>query len=151
MTTRRTKRATPRQPRPGRRRSRPRPCRPSPRSKRSAPRRTSRLRNRPRSRARDARRASRHAAPDADQPRRSRAGAEQIFANVDLDAEDDKFALPSNLAPDGWEYEWKTYEVIGKRNPGNEVQQARIGSEPVDPARHPEMMPNGYGAIAARA
>lgn len=74
--------------------------------------------------------------------------AAQIFENVDLDSEDDKFALPPNLAPDGWEYEWKTQEVMGKRNPGNEVQLARMGWDPVDTTRHPEMMPQGYtGAI----
>lgn len=74
--------------------------------------------------------------------------AAQIFADVDLDAEDDKFALPPNLAPEGWEYEWKAHEIIGKRNPGNEVQLARMGWDPVDTSRHPEMMPQGYtGAI----
>lgn len=76
--------------------------------------------------------------------------AAQIFENVDLDSEDDKFALPQNLAPDGWEYEWKTYEVIGKRNPGNEVQLSRMGWDPVDTARHPEMMPQGYAGAITR-
>jgi hypothetical protein len=70
--------------------------------------------------------------------------AQQIFETVDLDLEDDKFALPADLAPEGWEYEWKTYTIIGKTNPGNEVQLARTGWEYVDATRHPEMMPVGY-------
>jgi len=75
---------------------------------------------------------------------RAAARARQIFETVDLDSEDDKFALPQDLAPEGWEYEWKAYEIIGKRNPGNEVQLARTGWEAVDTTRHPEMMPAGY-------
>lgn len=81
---------------------------------------------------------------------RAAARARQIFENVDLDLEDDKFALPADLAPDGWEYEWKTLEVYGKRNPGNEVQMARMGWEPVDTTRHPEMMPSAYSGPIVR-
>jgi hypothetical protein len=75
---------------------------------------------------------------------RARMRAAQIFENVDLDSEEDKFALPAGLAPDEWEYEWKTHEVIGKRNPGYEVELSRKGWDPVDTSRHPEMMPAGY-------
>lgn len=76
--------------------------------------------------------------------------AAQIFGTVDLDAEEDKFALPANLAPDGWEYEWKTHEVIGKRNPGNEVRMAQMGWDPVDVSRHPELMPPGFNGAITR-
>lgn len=76
--------------------------------------------------------------------------ARQIFENVDLDSEEDKFALPPNFEPDGWEYEWKTLEVFGKRNPGNEVQMARMGWDPVDTVRHPEMMPVGFSGQITR-
>lgn len=76
--------------------------------------------------------------------------AAQIFEDVDLDSEDDKFALPAHLAPDDWEYEWKAYEVIGKRNPGNEVELARKGWDPVDTTRHPEMMPVGFSGAITR-
>lgn len=70
--------------------------------------------------------------------------AAQIFGTVDLDSEEDKFALPPGLAPEGWGYEWKTLEVYGKRDPGREVQMSRMGWDPVDTSRHPEMMPQNY-------
>ena len=88
--------------------------------------------------------------PMRDSRAEAEARAKQIFANVDLDSEEDKFSLPPNFEPDGWEYEWKTLEVYGKRNPGNEVQMARMGWEPVDTSRHPEMMPSAYSGPIVR-
>jgi len=54
----------------------------------------------------------------------------------------DKYYIPPHIIPDGWSYEWKAYEVLGKRNPSYEVQLAHRGWEPVPRTRHPEMMPD---------
>jgi hypothetical protein len=60
----------------------------------------------------------------------------------------DKFSVPQDYIPDGWEYEWKRKTVLGAEDPAYVVSTARAGWEPVDASRHPDFMPKGWkGAI----
>lgn len=80
----------------------------------------------------------------SDDPRaRAKARAAQIKqdAGGDLDDGIDEFAAPP--APDGWTYEWKRKEVMGKEDHTYQTQLLRKGWEPVPAERHPEMMPAG--------
>jgi hypothetical protein len=61
-----------------------------------------------------------------------------------LDEGSDEFYIPLEIIPDGWDYEWKTYQVLGATNPAYEVSMARGGWEPVPASRHPEMMPSDW-------
>lgn len=54
-----------------------------------------------------------------------------------------EFDLPAGIVPDGWVYEWKTYEVYGARNLTHEVELAQSGWDAIPASRHPEMMPQG--------
>lgn len=63
--------------------------------------------------------------------------------NGQIDDGVDKFAVPAEIVPDGWTYEWKRHSVLGMVDPSHEIALARAGWEPVPPARHPEMMPKG--------
>lgn len=56
----------------------------------------------------------------------------------------DKFEIDRTRVPDGWDYEWKRFETVGKRDPSYEVQLATTGWEPVPLDRHKEMMPAGW-------
>lgn len=56
-----------------------------------------------------------------------------------MDDGTDEFMAPS--APDGWTYEWKRKTILGQEDPAHQVHLARTGWEPVETARHPEMMP----------
>jgi hypothetical protein len=56
----------------------------------------------------------------------------------------DKFYIDPREIPDGWSYEWKTLEVLGKPNPSYQVNMARVGWEAVPRSRHPQMMPDNY-------
>lgn len=56
----------------------------------------------------------------------------------------DKFYIDPRIIPDGWSYEWKTFTVLGKENPSEQVANARRGWEAVPCARHPELMPINY-------
>lgn len=55
----------------------------------------------------------------------------------------DKFYIPA-VIPDGWSYEWKRHETLGKRDPSYEVSLQYNGWEPVPRSRHPEMMPGNF-------
>jgi hypothetical protein len=54
----------------------------------------------------------------------------------------DKFSTPP--APAGWTYEWKRRTVMGWEDPSYLSSLARLGWEPVQASRHPELMPKGY-------
>jgi len=53
----------------------------------------------------------------------------------------DKFYIDPRSIPDGWSYEWKAFEILGKQNPSYQVSLAHRGWEAVPRSRHPEMMP----------
>lgn len=59
----------------------------------------------------------------------------------DMDEGTDEFYVDRTSIPDGWEYEWKRLEVLGKEDPAYQVSLARKGWDPVPADRHPEMMP----------
>lgn len=56
----------------------------------------------------------------------------------------DKFYIDPRIIPDGWSYEWKTFTVLGKENPGYQVSLAHKGWEAVPRSRHPELMPENH-------
>lgn len=56
-----------------------------------------------------------------------------------LDDGTDEFVAP--VPPEGWSYEWKRKTILGQEDPAHQVHLARTGWEPVETARHPEMMP----------
>lgn len=58
------------------------------------------------------------------------------------DAARDKFWAPR--PPEGWDYQWKTFKVMGEDWSSYQVELARNGWEPVPLSRHPEMMPVGW-------
>ena len=59
-----------------------------------------------------------------------------------LDEGVDEFFIDKRAIPDGWDYEWKRKEVLGKADPAYEVSLRLKGWEPVPASRHPEMMPD---------
>ena len=67
--------------------------------------------------------------------------AELLAHGNSLDEGSDEFYIDPAIIPEGWDYEWKTYQVLGATNPAYEVSMARGGWEPVPASRHPEMMP----------
>lgn len=82
-------------------------------------------------------------------PEDSRALAEQKarewFAHIDtLPDGQDKYYIAPNKIPDGWTYEWKTHEVLGKQDPQYQVQLAQTAWQAVPASRHAEMMPAGF-------
>lgn len=76
--------------------------------------------------------------------RAARRAAELRDNRPDIPEGNDKFAIPPNMVPDGWSYEWKTHTVLGAKNPAYEVSVARAGWEAVPASRHPELMPAGW-------
>jgi hypothetical protein len=60
-----------------------------------------------------------------------------------IDSGDD-FFIPEGEIPDGWCYEWKVLEVLGKVDHSYQISLSRRGWEPVPADRHPDMMPLGY-------
>lgn len=56
----------------------------------------------------------------------------------------DKYAIPRDMIPDGWDYEWKRRTVYGKEDPSYQVSIARAGWEEVPADRHPSFMPKGW-------
>lgn len=55
----------------------------------------------------------------------------------------DKFYIPREIIPDGWEYNWKRHTVYGQEDPSYQIQLAREGWTAVPRSRHPDMMPYG--------
>lgn len=56
----------------------------------------------------------------------------------------DKFHIDPAKIPAGMSYEWKRYEVLGQQDHSYMQAQAENAWEPVDCARHPELMPPGH-------
>lgn len=56
----------------------------------------------------------------------------------------DRFYFDPKIIPDGWSYEWKTYEVFGKQDPQYQVELSVQGWEAVPTKRHPQLMPDGW-------
>ena len=85
-------------------------------------------------------------ARDLDDPKAhaARRAAELREHGGALDDETDKFFFDRAIIPDGWDYEWKAWTVLGKEDPGYQVTLAQRGWEAVPAYRHPEMMPTGY-------
>lgn len=71
--------------------------------------------------------------------------AKEWFAHVDsLPDGQDKYYIDPNKIPDGWTYEWKTHEVLGKQDPQYQVALAQTAWQAVPASRHREMMPSGF-------
>lgn len=84
-------------------------------------------------------------APMREEDPRSRAArrAAELMGHIPDETEvHDSFAAPP--PPDGWTYEWKAIEVLGKEIDGKESKIAQTGWERVPADRHPEMMPRNY-------
>ncbi len=83
---------------------------------------------------------------DEDSRARAAARAEAIREHVggDLDEGEDKFFVPPQYQPDGFEYEWKRNTILGAQDPSYQTSLARKGWEAVPASRHPDMMPGGY-------
>lgn len=81
-------------------------------------------------------------------PRDANARAAELLGQVDFTETEDKFDLPKTLAPDGWEYEWKTATVLGKDEVQHQLYNVQKGWEPVPANRHAGLMPVGaQGAV----
>jgi hypothetical protein len=82
----------------------------------------------------------------AEEDPRARAArrAAELQEHGSLDEGEDKFKFDLSIIPDGWSYEWKMLEVLGKQDPSYQVNVARHGWEAVPRSRHPEMMPPNY-------
>lgn len=61
-----------------------------------------------------------------------------------MDQGTDKFYIDPRIIPDGWSYEYKTFEVLGKQNPAYQTSLAHRGWEPVPRSRHPQLMPENF-------
>jgi hypothetical protein len=88
--------------------------------------------------------ASRPLAEDDPRARAAKRAAELREHLGDADEGPDNFYIDPRIIPDGWSYEWKTLEVLGKPNPSYQVNMARKGWEAVPRSRHPELMPDNY-------
>lgn len=64
----------------------------------------------------------------------------QHGAVADADSQD-RFHVPADDVPEGWDYEWKRRTVLQKEDPAYQVQLSRTGWEPVPASRHPSYMP----------
>ena len=56
----------------------------------------------------------------------------------------DEFAIPANLIPEGWTYEWKRKSVFGQEDSSYMMSQEARGWEPVPASRHRNLMPEGH-------
>lgn len=59
----------------------------------------------------------------------------------------DAFFIPPDVIPDGWSYEWKREETIGKTDDQHQMFIKRRGWEPVPQSRHPDIMVRQQGMI----
>jgi hypothetical protein len=66
-----------------------------------------------------------------------------------MDQGTDEYAIDPRIIPDGWSYEWKAREVLGKEQVSYMVGIQQRGWEAVPTSRHPEMMPRGHDLSAA--
>lgn len=82
---------------------------------------------------------------EADPRARAAARAAQLREHLGgMEEGVDKFYIDPRIIPDGWSYEWKRQEVLGKPDPSYQVSLARRGWEPVPRSRHPELMPDNF-------
>jgi hypothetical protein len=65
------------------------------------------------------------------------------YGDIDRNEEDLFWAPP---APDGWVYQWKRVELLGKSDAGYDVSVALGGWTSVPAERHPTMMPKNWQA-----
>lgn len=57
----------------------------------------------------------------------------------------DRFYVPTNIIPDGWDYEWKAQSTLGQENSAHMMHMSENGWTPVPASRHSGMfMPEGY-------
>jgi hypothetical protein len=66
-----------------------------------------------------------------------------------LDDMSDEFAIPKEIVPDGWTYEWKRRTNLGQEDYSYTVSLLQHGWEPVPVSRHPEMMPKDWAGGAS--
>ena len=67
--------------------------------------------------------------------------------NADLPADmdtSDKFYFDRRLVPDGWDYQWWPFEVLGKGGSAFWTNVESGGWTSVPLTRHPDMMPEGW-------
>jgi len=84
----------------------------------------------------------------SDSRARAEARAAQVREHMGEGPGEDKFYVDPNIIPDGWDYQWKRKELLGKPDPHYAVELRRNGWEAVPADRHPELMPPGWnGAI----
>jgi len=82
---------------------------------------------------------------DEDPRARAERRAREWFSHIDsLPDGQDKYYIDPAKIPDGWTYEWKTHEVLGKQDPQYQVALAQTAWVAVPASRHPEMMPTGF-------
>lgn len=82
--------------------------------------------------------------PDDPRARAAKRAAELRQHHGAMDDGVDKFAIPLEIIPDGWSYEWKRHTLLGKEDPSYDVSIAQKGWEAVPRLRHPEMMPRDH-------
>ena len=57
----------------------------------------------------------------------------------------DPYAIPQQIKPDGWDYQWNTYTVAGQEAVDSMILMAENGWRPVPAERHAGMfMPEGH-------
>lgn len=85
----------------------------------------------------------------ADSVKEAEEYARQIMEEIGTDVTSlDEFHLDAYEIPEGWEYQWKRIEVLGKEDRGHHLEMMRNKWRPVQASRHPHMMPHGHeGAI----
>ena len=64
---------------------------------------------------------------------------------ADIDTSD-KFYFDRRLVPDGWDYQWWPFEVLGKSDSAFWTDIESGGWTAVPLSRHPDMMPDGWGS-----
>jgi hypothetical protein len=70
--------------------------------------------------------------------------AELMDHMADIDAGgSDKYYIPPELVPDGWDYEWKRWSVFNKEDPHYINSLRRTGWDFVPATRHPTYVPMG--------
>ena len=56
----------------------------------------------------------------------------------------DEFYISQDEIPEGWSYEWKACQIVGKDNNYRMLELSRLGWRPVLAERHPYKMPANY-------
>jgi hypothetical protein len=81
----------------------------------------------------------------ADDPRaRAAARATEILEHYGKSDRDEGDLFWAPPPPDGWSYEWKRAELLGKSDSAYDVSVALGGWTAVPAERHPEMMPRSW-------